>query len=84
MKVWKRWHRGIVSPAVPGRLAGTTGLQPSFSRSAMNAHSSALTPACPLRKPVSRSNIAPRTTSSGSGGPTPAARPTRIDRCSGS
>ena len=35
MKVWNRWHSGIVSPAVPGRLAGTTGYQPSFRRSAM-------------------------------------------------
>ena len=80
MKVWNRWHSGIVSPAVPGRLAGTTGCQPSLSRSAMNRQSPGVTPAWPLRKPVSRSSIAPRTTSSGSGSPTPTARPTRMER----
>ena len=77
-----REQRDLAGGAV--RPAGTSGSQPSLSRSAMKLQSAPLTPAAPPRKPVSRRSIAPRTTSRGSGGPTATARPRRIERCNAS
>ena len=78
--VENRWASGTISPAAPLTPPGTTGNHRSFRRSTKNMHSSGLTPAYPLRKPVSRSSIAPRTTGSDSGRPTAVARPARIER----
>ena len=74
ISVWNRWLSATTSPALVIPREGTTGVKPSLSRAARNAHSAPDTPAAPSRKPLSRSSIAPRTAAAGSGGPVPAPR----------